>query len=139
MGMYTELSLSVEFKEETPNEIIKALKFLSEFKYNTEEIDFNTEHPLFQTERWTMISTGSSCYFEEDSYFDFLLNEGIYCLSMRSNIKNYKNEYEKFLDFLSPWVKSEGCVGHYHYEEDEHFSLVGAEDGVLIIIYDSIY
>jgi hypothetical protein len=133
MGMYTELKLSVAFITEIPENVIKTLQFLSNFRHDEDEIDFTTEHELFKTERWMMISTGSSCYFEEDSYFEFLQSGGIYYLHMRSNIKNYKNEYEKFLDFLSPWVQSEGEVGHYQYEEDEEASPIFAANGKLVI------
>ena len=35
------------------------------------------------------------------------------------NLKNYDQEIEKFLDWLCPYIQTEGYIGTYWYEEQE--------------------
>ena len=47
-----------------------------------------------------------------------------YHLNVRSNLKNYDNEIEEFLNFLEPYIDTFGFIGYMRYEEDEDPTLI---------------
>lgn len=129
MGMYTELNIGVEFKKDTPQDILNAVQYMIDNNYSQE---FNKDHELFQTSRWDwMLRSGGSYYFDTKPSRSFLLDDvtETYFLSFVTNIKNYDNEWEKFLDYISPYVANQGYVGTYRYEEEEYPSLVIINNG----------
>lgn len=112
MGMYTELVLKVQIKEDIPNEISNVLNYL----FNNEILDNISppKHPFFETPRWTMVGRCSSYYHIPWSCSQYEKN---YIFS-RSDFKDYSNEIELFLDWLNPYIDgTQGeCIGWTWYE-----------------------
>jgi len=100
MGMYTELIFGAELKKETPNEVIEALKYM------LGEIDKPDNFPLPEGGcEW--LFQGGSYYFAihnpvNKMWFDDI--SGQYHISTRSNLKNYADEIETFLDWVKPYI-----------------------------------
>lgn len=128
MGMYTELNIAVEFKKNTPQDIITAVQYMVDNNYSDE---FKKDHELFKTDRWDwMLRSGGSYYFDAKPSLTFSLDEitGTYFLTVINNIKNYDQEWEKLLDYIAPHV-NDGYVGTYRYEEYRYPQLVEIKDG----------
>lgn len=122
MGMYTELVLGFQLKPDTPEPIIKILKFMVGDIEDRNEIE-TTDHPLFETGRWDIMFQCNSFFFP--GYFggDLKYDYGWY-LSVYSNFKNYDDEIAKFLDFIQPWVETDGFIGYMRYEEHDDPTLI---------------
>lgn len=120
MGMYTELVMACRLRKDTPEDVIKILKYMC----RTEDVELSdlkipTNHDLFTTERWNWMLVCDSFYFSGDSHTTFSTYEGIskdHFLTVRSNLKNYNNEIENFLDWLSPYMKDHGFLGYMRFE-----------------------
>lgn len=103
MGMYTELIFGAEFKEDTPTQVIKALRYmLGELEEKPEDF------PLLEG-RCEWLFQGGSYYFAINNpvnkmWFDTIDNS--WHISTRSNIKNYENEIETFLEWIKPYIAS---------------------------------
>lgn len=126
MGMYTELNIGIQLLSDTPPEVIETLKTMAKGEGKT-----TIKHPLFETERWTWMLEAGSAYFDGPSSCLFQFDEfsGAWALSLRSNIKNYSNEWQKFLDWLGPHIGTKGYIGTYQYEEAELPTLLLAAGG----------
>ena len=129
MGMYTELNICVE--------IANVPKVIDVLKYMLHDIDDKPElfeHKLFETPRWEYMLCCDSYYFDgqtDSKLFrdDLCENHSMYYLNVRCNLKNYSSEIELFLDWLSPYIKTEGFLGYMRYEEDENPTLIYLEKG----------
>jgi hypothetical protein len=102
MGMYTELVFGARLKQETPEQVINALKYIIGDLEDTPE-DF----PLPEG-RCEYVLKGRSYYFGVSSsvskmWFDEIAESWI--ISSRSSIKNYKNEIETFLEWIKPYIE----------------------------------
>lgn len=103
MGMYTELIFGAELKKETPNEIIEALKYM------LGEIEEKPKDFPLPDGRCEWLFQGSSYYFAINKPVKKMwLDEIDNCwhISTRSNIKNYENEIETFLEWIKPYISS---------------------------------
>jgi hypothetical protein len=129
MGMYTELNIGVAFKEDTPKEIIDAVKYLLCETKEKPCID----HELFGCPRHRMVLTGDSFYFDSisDSKMEYNDIDGQYHLNVRSNLKNYDSEIENFLDFISPYIETDEFIGYMRYEESEKPTLIYIDNGIV--------
>lgn len=119
MGMYTELIFGAELKKETPEQVINALKYII-----GELEDKPDDFPLPEG-RCKYVLNGSSYYFGVSEslskiWFDEISKS--WKISSRSNIKNYENEIEKFLEWIKPHIeRGSGAKDMYAitiYEED---------------------
>lgn len=139
MGMYTGLVLDLETKPETPDSVIKVLKYMVspnnwEGSYPADEIP---DHPLFTDtyDWWTWCLQGSNSYFNIERSSD--LHRPDWCrsvwysdedkgnafnLSVCSDLKNYHKQFQLFLDWITPYVY--GGRGWIQYECDESPTLV---------------
>lgn len=103
MGMYTELIFGARLKEETPDQVINALKYMVG---DTKEKPENFPLP---EGRCDWLFQGGSYYFGvvdpvSKIWFDKIANAWI--ISTRSNIKNYEDEIETFLTWIKPHIES---------------------------------
>lgn len=120
MGMYTELIFSAELDGDMPVDIVKTIKHMCG---QGDKPDVLPNHELFETDRWSLLLTGSSYYFVDSIVpvfrFDDICED--WRLTTRSNIKNYDNEIQKFLDWIKPYIRDgSGERGFYAivcYEE----------------------
>lgn len=123
MGMYTELNIGVALKPDTPKEIIDILEYMLG---NTDIKPSVPDHPFFNTMRWSMLFVCDSYYFDgfTDSAMQFDDIDEMYHLNVRSNLKNYDDEIDKFLNFIQPYLDTKGFLGYRRYEEDETPTLI---------------
>lgn len=134
MGMYTELSIGVEFDQDMPKKIIEIITFMA----TSEEHECPKslpDHPLFKTERWSwMLRSGGSAYFDRIPSCQWKYNEisRSWHLSLATNIKNYTEEWENFLDFIAPYVLTKGFIGTYRYEENDNPTLLYSRHGEIV-------
>jgi hypothetical protein len=134
MGMYTELNIGVKLKEETPPDVIAALNFMATGELKPDPLP---DHALFRTERWDWaLRSGGSYYFDARPVLEWRQDEinKQWYLTVCTNIKNYSQEWERFLDFIAPWLDAgpdEDYIGTYRYEENDRPTLLFA-DGATI-------
>ena len=128
MGMYTELVLGVEI--EPNSNVLNVLNYMLD---NTDECGPHDDHELFKTDRWEFMLNCGSYYFDgqpDSKLFNYDNRE--YYLNVRCNLKNYKSEIEKFLDWLQPYINTYGFIGYKRYEEDDDPTLIYNEDGKIV-------
>ena len=103
MGMYTELIFGASLKKDTPKEVIESLKYIIG---ETKEKPINFPLPEGRCE-W--LFQGSSYYFAICKPVNKMWKDDMskrWVLSARSNIKNYLNEIETFLEWVKPYIDS---------------------------------
>ena len=135
MGMYTQLILSVDLYGLSQQEI-DILNFMTtgiDYQISSEDLP---EHDLFKTERWDFMLRCDSYYFQGSTINEFKYDEvgGCHTLSVIANLKNYKDEISKFLNWIEPHI--EGCdeyVGSIRYEEHENPTLIYIKDDKFFI------
>ena len=122
MGMYTELILGCSLSKDTPKVCIDTLDFLineTSAKASESVKAFIKEYEL------DYLLYGSSYYFgmsrsSRAFWYDKIAND--YRISVRSSIKNYQNQIEKFLSYIKLYVTcgsgEEGIYAYVLYEED---------------------
>ena len=125
MGMYTELVLGFNLKENTPNEVVDILTYMIESGEGDRQ-PVIPDHDLFKTWRWKFMLSCDSYYFagfthSEMSYDDIGKQWEV---NIRCNLKNYDNEIEKFIDWISPYVELRGFAGYSRYEESDEPTLI---------------
>lgn len=113
MGMYTELKIKVELKKDIQPEIINWIKQCSEYDVNEDEV------PDIMRGRLSELN-GDSAYFDEEPYIYLTEDDEKYTLDLCTNIKNYENEIQTFLDFIDEWIVKENSSGHIWYEERDY-------------------
>lgn len=123
MGMYTELNIGVSLRADTPDKIVDILKYMLG---DIDEKVETTDHALFSTRRWHYMLVSDSYYF--DSYTDSSMRrddlDHQYKLNVRCNLKNYNNEIDLFLDFIRPYLQTNGFLGYKRYEECDDPTLI---------------
>lgn len=134
MGMYTHLILNANLKEDTPKEVIDTLLYLS---YQTEACPIDEAHALYGIERIRMVMCGDSCSFDGDTHYSFHFDETAeeWAITINSSIKNYDEEYQKFLEYIQPYItdcwQDKKFLGFIRYEEDENPTLIyNTEKGI---------
>lgn len=130
MGMYTELNIAAEIRDAP--DVIEILRYMLGDKKDVP--DSLPSHELFQTERWHFMLRADSYYFDgkTDSKLvkdDLYKDKPMYFLNVRCNLKNYGNEIELFLDWLSPFIKTDGFLGYKRYEECDYPTLIFCDNG----------
>lgn len=119
MGMYTDFCFDSELKESTPPEVIALLQNWRKSIW-VEELLPN--HELFQCTRWSSLGIDGSYYFAGPGYFNCAFDKiaNIYYLQIRGNLKNYDDEINQFIDWISPYLDKEPgeFLGFFRYEED---------------------
>lgn len=120
MGMYTEIYVSTDLKEGTPEPVIDVLRAICAKDPDSPAL---AEHP----DRWFMLFNSGS-YYTPLTEVASLTYDDIgkhYSLIGKGDIKNYGYEIEKFFDWLKPWCDNE-FIGYHRYEEAREPTLVYA-------------
>lgn len=126
MGMYTKLHCNIKIKKDAI-ECIEILKYMLGEK---EKIDFEIpNHNLFKTEtsRWEFMLKSCSCYFTDSQNSNLKKSYYGYTLHCDCDFKNYENEIELFLDWISQYGNYENWyefIGYELYEEFEVPTLI---------------
>ena len=129
MGMYTELVLGVKIKP--VKEVAQKLNYM--LHENVEDIHF--DHPLFSDKtRWDDMLLCDSYYFDGQTDSKLVYDTFIqsYYLNVRCNLKNYYNEIKLFLDWLCPYIETDGFLGYTRYEEHDDPTLIYKENGKIV-------
>lgn len=117
MGMYTEIYVNVDFKEETPREVIDTIKAMCEF---------DPDHPCLSDKpiRWAYLFCDGSFYTPSTSCANLTYNDigERWSLLGKGDIKNYDGEIESFFEYIRPWVDDD-FMGYSRYEEDREPTL----------------
>ena len=126
MGMYTEFHFNASLKKGTPEGVLNVLRYMvGDIEDRPQNLP---DHDLFKTQRWWLMLVCNSYYFDADTHstlrFDDI-NDSHY-LCVRSNLKNYDSEIEKFCDWIMPYLdKFPGdFLGFSRYEETEVPNLI---------------
>ncbi len=112
MGMYTELVIKCALKRSLPDDANNVLKYLFG---DADESPINLpEHNFFKRERWKAIGRSNS-YYHIPGCCNFY--DGYYLFS-RSDLKDYDQEIENFLDWIDPYItgKKGGFIGWEWHE-----------------------
>lgn len=125
MGMYTALVLDARLKDDTPQGVIDVLQRMISGTEVSSDPRSLPDHGLFGDTRWSWMLRGSSAYFpleREPSlrapfYYSHGHSDTPVLLSVGFSIKNYDNEIELFIDWLTPYVYE--AIGWTMYEENE--------------------
>lgn len=123
MGDYTEFHFNAEVKDD--DEVLAVLRYMVDGGDVAPEP--LPDHPLFHTHRWHMMLRCDSYYFDADTRSTLRADyQGPIYLCVRSNLKNYDGEIEKFIDWISPHLKKDegDFLGFYRYEETEQPTLI---------------
>lgn len=125
MGMYTELVLKCQIKEDAPADVKSVIAHMFCGDDAPEKLP---DHPFFGLTRWNFIGSCSSFYHHPEAVnscpkFDYTESQYIFS---RSDIKNYDGEIESFIDWLKPYIDApEGqCIGWSWYEEEQQPTLI---------------
>lgn len=121
MGMYTEFHFNSELKEDVPESVLAVLRYMLPSDNEQPEPPL-PDHPFFKCERWRMLLTMDSYYFDADTHSTLRLDhDESYYLCVRSNLKNYDNEINRFVDWITPYLDKFGgeFLGFKRYEEIE--------------------
>lgn len=127
MGMYTHFVLNANLIKDTPNDVIGTLLWLS---YQTEICPIQKRHKLYGLERMGAVMCGDSCSFDGDTNYSFHFDEiqQEWAITINSNIKNYNMEYQKFLEYIQPYItdsyEGKKFLGFMRYEEREEPTLI---------------
>lgn len=126
MGMYTELHFNTRIIENCPEDIVAVLKFMVGEGPKPKILP---QHALFGDQtRWSYMLVSDSYYFAmlPGTMFEFDDIPNQYFLSVRTNLKNYDNEIQLFLDWIDPYLDMQpgDFLGFYRYEETETPTLI---------------
>lgn len=133
MGMYTELYLTVGFKENTPNNVINILKYMCDPKEYVEPDFLPHDEEFFTKTHWAKFFRNSSHNFAPASTVNLWYNDIAkgWFLTLRCDLKNYDNQIGSFLKWIMPYVYvyggSHSHIGHIRYEEDREPTLLYIE------------
>lgn len=138
MGMYTKLHCNIKIKKN--KHCIKILEYMLDNNNidNIEELHLDN-HDLFKTSRWEYTLQCSSFYFTGTNNTSLKENDYNYVLHCDCDLKNYSNEIDLFLDWISQYCdyENEKCfIGYKIYEEDEKPTLLFFENNKLEKVED---
>jgi len=121
MGIYTKFELNVYLEPDTPKGILDALKYLETKDWsktaNNERMKISVgDRPTFH-EIYPDLPNILHTFWNESRVCNFHVKISNLALHVDADIKNYNEEIEKFLDFISPHVAS--ARGTYKFENDD--------------------
>lgn len=136
MGIYTEFHFNVELNEDINTEsniVIQTLMFMLNQSIESNNPLMVSYHPFFKTPRWKNLLISDSYYFPSDTHstlrFDNISYQ--YYLNIKSNIKNYNYEIQKFVDWIMPYLNHDvgEFLGFYRLEETNIPTLIYSYEG----------
>ena len=100
--MYTEIIFGAALKEDAPDQVVNALKYI------IGEIEDKPEDFPLPKGRCDWIFQCGSYYFGVNNALSKMWLDKIskrWVISARSSIKNYENEIEEFLEWIKPYIE----------------------------------
>lgn len=126
MGYYTRLHIDVRLKRETPKEFLRVIDAeICQRPWNSilPAVDPKINHPFFNCYRWPAMFTCINFNESLGSTFRKHKAHGYWLLKIDTEFKNYDDEIELFVDWISPWIigrKKKQYIGWYQGEGDDH-------------------
>jgi len=130
MGMYTEFVAAFELRKDVPEEVVTIIDHMLNWDKPEPPVP---KHPFFACDRWRFLFTMDSYYFAGQTHSEFKKDDitGTWFLTVRSNLKNYCSEIEKFCEWISPYSEPQDIkddetyfVGYSRYEENDEPTLI---------------
>ena len=127
MGMYTEINVCFNMKDNTPKNIISILHYLIDG--NDEPTDL-PKHEFFECDRWSIVACCDSYYFAGTTNSKIIFDDISKCyrVNIRANLQNQNDEIGKFLHWLEPYIATKGFIGYKRYEEFHDPTLIYIDD-----------
>lgn len=127
MGEYTQIHFASRLVNSIPKDVIDILLYMS--GKTDDRPSVIPDHHLFDaSDRWESILISDSYYFDYKSHcsFEFDKLAKAWFLSFTSNIKNYNDEIQLFLNWITPYVdKFHGeFLGYYRDAQDEFPTII---------------
>ncbi len=119
MGMYTIMTGSFTLKPETPERIWAALEWLDNF--DSEKPALQLDHPLFRSQRHRHMLHFAGGSGPEEYTHRSRVDRVTRTFDVGFEIKDYDDEIEKLVDFISPWVES-ALNAYTKYEEFSYWT-----------------
>lgn len=122
MGMFTEIYVNADLKENTPKEVLAVLNAICEKDIGAAVLE---GYPY----RWRALFSNGSVYVPSTSVGSLTFGKYTerWSLLGKGDIKNYEGEIEAFFEFIKPWCDDE-FVGYYRFEEDREPTLVYTDE-----------
>lgn len=121
MGMYTEVFVNVDLKEDTPLEVIETLRAMCAGQHDSDKLK---DKPF----RWAYLFNNGSHYTPLTCCGNLTFNEIANCYSLlgKGDIKNYENEIKQFFTWLMPYIDAEkgDFIGYTRFEEEKKPRLI---------------
>ena len=94
--------------------------------YNKKWSDWYAINLYKKCDRWSMVACCDSYYFDGSTNSKMVFDNisKTWKINIRANLKNYDSEIEEFLDWLEPYIRTEGFIGYMRYEEWEDPTLI---------------
>jgi hypothetical protein len=128
MGYYTELKCKIVLRKDTPDEVIVLLKRviidgdwgIGDATSFTNDQVFKPEiqHPFFKCPRWLDVFVSVNCDWDKGS--KFYQKNNYWILNIHTDYKNYDDERDHFLDWITPYVagrKKRQYIGWFKGED----------------------
>ena len=141
MSPWNELVLACNLKQDVPQQILDLLKYIIEPPYNFETQTFEPiptpEHAFFHYEDWQTILLDDTYYFPGERFASFVLDkQNFYKFTTRTMVRRGDEIIPLFLQWLAPYMVTEGFVGYTRCDEDEQIDLIYFENGD--VFYNSV-
>jgi len=120
MSVYTEIVISCQLNVDTPSVVLDDIK--QWLGLSADDIDLSKRQWFYDTFNIASYPQPGTIYRSLESGLNG------YFLTLRSKIKNYDHDIEKFLIQLAPYNNISGFVGYVRNEFDEYPSLVFFRD-----------
>ena len=131
MGYYTELKFIAILRQDTPSEVVDLLdRVIRKGDFGVDSVLFKSddvfkpaiEHPFFKCERWYMLFTSTN-WDEKMQGGLFYKRRNNWVIDLHTEFKNYDDEIDEFIDWISPYVsgrKKKQYAGYYKGETQEN-------------------
>lgn len=130
MGMYTEIFFRAKVTQEVVPFLNRWINSGAYDYYTNEPVDApDAGHEFFKCARWMSLAGTNDSYFPMSNGPEFrkaypAMDWDDWVLSLHTCIKNYDSEYEKFFDWIAPYIdEAEGVfIGYTLYEDVAPFT-----------------
>lgn len=128
MGYYTEFKFKAKLRNDTPDEVISLLKRVlidGDLGIGDKVVFFHEDvfkpdidHEFFKCTRWEALFLSKN--WDEEMQGGKMYFNKCWVIDIHTEFKNYDNEIDKFIDWISPFVagrKKKQYVGYYRGED----------------------
>lgn len=118
MGMYTKFVINARVKGDSPTAVINVLRGMCSGDGEWAE---RLDHPFFETQRGSWMFQSHSYYHSGDPHATLRWDDigNFHMLTVGCDLKNYSDEIEKFVDWITPYLDEEPgwLIGYMQYED----------------------